>query len=242
MSAYKKIRIASAAEASYSLDSILDKHLNITKLKFDEAKGLIGKDLHIFMQSRYPIEYIVYNIFDCISMEMLDECTNDLSLSLPMFSGCSDLSKFKSQPKRAVDALHFYCLKNNMVIGSTSGEMVEDVDELVTDLSGWITMLPSHLITEQGLQCVKELPDTNTNIYTHVGDLDVSASYPNGIIVFNISKETTMKELISIEGVNEDTKRMATINLSGGCTNAVEICNTIFGLPTLDKWLDECDL
>jgi hypothetical protein len=35
---------------------------------------------------------------------------------------------------------------------------------------------------------------------------------------------------------------MGTINLSAGYVNAVEICTTLFGLPTLDQWLEECEL
>jgi NADPH-dependent curcumin reductase CurA len=77
-------------------------------------------------------------MFDCISMEILDETTNDLSISLPMFSGCSDYSDFKSQPKRTSDKLHYFCLKNNRVVGSVSDEMSTDFDDFTVDLVGWI--------------------------------------------------------------------------------------------------------
>ena len=56
-------------------------------------------------------------------------------------------------------------------------------------------------------------------------------------MVLNISKETTSKELIKIEGVAEYTQRMATINFSAGRTNAVEIGCNLFGMPTMDMWL-----
>lgn len=65
--------------------------------------------------------------------------------------------------------------------------------------------------------------------------LDVAASYPNGECVFNVSKETTSKELLSIEGVDEYTQRMQGINLCGSHTNAVEFCCNIFKLPTLTE-------
>ena len=67
--------------------------------------------------------------------------------------------------------------------------------------------------------------------------LDVSASYPNGGSVFNISRETTHKELCKIVGVPEEYQRTAGINLSGGATNAVEICEDLFHLPTMDMLL-----
>ena len=68
--------------------------------------------------------------------------------------------------------------------------------------------------------------------------LDVSASYPNGGSVFNISRETTHRELCKIEGVSEYKRRMCGINLSGGQTNAVEIACDLFKLPTLDTLLE----
>lgn len=67
--------------------------------------------------------------------------------------------------------------------------------------------------------------------------LDVSASYPNGEAVFNISKETTKKELCSIEGVSEAVRRAQGINLSGGATNAVEVATGLLKVPQLHTWL-----
>lgn len=77
-------------------------------------------------------------MFDCISMEVLDEKTNDLSISLPMFSGCSDYENFKSQPKRTSDKLHYFCLRNKRVVGSVSKEMSTDMDDVTVNLDGWI--------------------------------------------------------------------------------------------------------
>lgn len=65
--------------------------------------------------------------------------------------------------------------------------------------------------------------------------LDVSASYPNGEAVFNVSKETTARELLEIEGVDESVRRKQGINLSAGATNAVEFCTEMFGLPTFEQ-------
>ena len=67
--------------------------------------------------------------------------------------------------------------------------------------------------------------------------LDVAASYPNNECVLNISKETTKREICDIEGIPEEVYRMQGINLSGGRTNAAEYCQTMFGLPTMDKML-----
>lgn len=54
----------------------------------------------------------------------------------------------------------------------------------------------------------------------------------------NISKETTKKEVISVENVDEQTRRMCTINLSAGHVNAIEICTNMLGMPSLDEMLE----
>jgi hypothetical protein len=170
MCSYKQVRTGSPEESSYSLDNILNKHLNVGKLKFKEADSYKGLEWHKFMQSQYPLEYIVYNIFDCVSMEMLDEKILDLQLSVPMFSGSSDFQHFNSQPRRSANALHFYCLENNQVIGTTSGEMKDEDDSKTTTLGDWIVMLPSHLVANNGLAIIEENPNIHTNIRFAVAD------------------------------------------------------------------------
>ncbi len=239
MCIYRQVRNGAPEEPSYGLDALLAKNLkNVRKLKFEAANKYVKAEWHKFMQSNYPLEYIVYNQFDCISMEMLDEATLDVSTSFPLQAGFSDFQNFNSQPRRSANDLHFFCLKHEKAIGSTASEMTDDFDEETVGLSDWITMLPSHLVADNGLRIIEENPYMPTNIRIHVGDLDVSASYPNGEAVFNISKETTSKELIEVEGVDETVRRMATINYSAGYVNATEIAVTLYGLPSLDQWLD----
>lgn len=138
MCAFKHIRIGQPEKQSYSLDFILNDQLGVRKLKFEEAKDFSGLKWHQFMQTTHKIEYIIYNRFDCISMEELDEKTLDLSASLPSMSGCSDFVNFKSQPRRAADNLHYYCLSKGRVIGTTSGEMADEMDDDTVGLDGWI--------------------------------------------------------------------------------------------------------
>jgi len=98
-------------------------------------------------------------------------------------------------------------------------------------------MLPAHLIADAGLKIVLENPDLHSNLHCFVADLDISASYPTGELVCNISKATTSKEIIQIQYVTEEDQRRASINLSGGKTNAVEICTSIYKLPELSDML-----
>lgn len=99
-------------------------------------------------------------------------------------------------------------------------------------------MLQSYLVDDNGICLVKENPSLRTNIRIAAVDLDVAGSYPNAGVAKNISKETTRKELASVEGVDENTKRMCTINLSAGHVNAVEICTNLLGMPSLDQMLE----
>lgn len=238
MCSYKQIRTGEPEEQSYSLNAILNQNLGIRKLSFKECELLSGIEWHAEMQSRYPFEYIVYNVFDCISMEELDEKTNDLSISLPSMAKFSDFENFKSQPRRLVDDLHFVCLENGYAIATTSNEMTVEEDDDVLDLHDWIVTLKAFLVADNGLRVIEENKNISTNIRGHVGDLDVKAAYPTNETVFNISKETTATELCSIEGIPEEIHRAQGINLSAGHTNAVEFTTVMFKAPSLDTLLE----
>ncbi len=239
MGVYKRVRVAEGEEQSYSLDYILQKNLGVRKLTFEEADHITAKlKWHQFMQKNYPMEYVIYNVFDCVGIEVLDEKTMDLSLMLPMFSRHSDFRNFKSQPRRVVDDLHFFLLQRGWVIGTTSDEMTDELDDDVVSINGWIVTLAAHLVEDNGLKNVVEDPGLVTNIRGAVADLDVAGSYPNGEVVHNVSRETTKKEIVDIEGVPEEIRRAQGINLSAGHVNAVEVSHFLFGLPDPDVFLD----
>lgn len=174
MCLYQKIRIAGGKEPSYSLDAILTKELGIRKLKFKEADHLVGIGWHQFMQKNYKLEYLVYNLFDCISIELLDEKNMDMSNKISMLSGVSDYQLFPSQPRRTCNELHFFALQHNKVIGSTSDQMSLELDKYVTNTEGWIVTLPTHMIVDNGLKCLKEFPDIVSKVRLHVADLNNS--------------------------------------------------------------------
>lgn len=238
MCVYRQIRLAEQAEPSYSLDAILGKMLGIRKLKFDVADKYIGLRWHQFMQTEYPIEYIIYNRFDCISMIELELKTKDLAFTLPSFAGCTDFSRFNSQPKKIADSMHFFLLAENHVAGTVgmTDDDAEDVDEILSR-DDWIITLPAHLMTDGGMRCIEEDPNMVTNVYAMVADSDAVASYPSDISSCNVSKETTKREVISIEGIEESVFRLQNINLLSGPTNAIDYCVTMFGFPKPEEAL-----
>ena len=170
MGTYRQVRGGEAEEPSYGLDAILKKHKLGGKLKFTEADHLSGLAWHKFMQEKYPLHYVVYNIYDSVSMLELDETTTDISLTLPMFAGCTDWSNFNSLPRKTMDALHWYIEQFGLVPGSTASDMTEDDDKETVDVSGWVTMLPAHLVADNGLRIITENSDLVTNIRVAVAD------------------------------------------------------------------------
>lgn len=260
MCAYKQLRFGEAEEPSYSLGAILTKKLGKRKLKFKEADGYIDKAWHAFMQTYYKVEYLIYNWFDCISVLLLDDSTKDLSLTLPEYSGITDFWDFRSQPKRIADALHIFRLSRGEVMstvftardeplelspseGEDGTEPEEDGgDELefelpvnerdgVLPLSGWVITLPAHMTADNGLRCIKEDSNMRTNLRAFVYDIDAVSAYPKSIECLNVSKSTTVREVIGMDGVDEHTFRMQNINLMGGRINGLEYAQTMFGLP-----------
>jgi len=266
MCVYRQLRIANQEETSYSLDAILKKEGIGGKLKFEQADKYSGIKWHLFLQEKYPIEYTVYNIYDCLGMLELEKKTKDLSSTLPSFAGITDFSKFNSQIRKISDAVFLFGLEKRKIIGTVakidkteeeieseevSDEALEDNEdeEIVEkpekyktlDLKGWIQLLPQNLLLHEGLQCLEEYPKAVTNIRGLTCDLDAASSYPSCILAANVSKETCVNELISIEGISEDIFREQNLSICLGDVNILEYFNVMFDLPSIadiDKYLD----
>ncbi|YP_009213028.1 DNA polymerase [Ralstonia phage RSL2] len=244
MATYRFVRKSKQLEKSYGLDDILGKELEgLGKLKHKPAEGLTKAEFHIFMQQKYPGEYVIYHIWDAVCMHLLTLKTKDLSFSLPGTTEFSDFVSFESEPKRYIHKFHFYALENHRcVTGVSSKALVQEYDDMTISTKGHIVTLEPHLTVDSGMKIFNDYPELQTNFYGHNADLDVKSSYPYGQWVFNMSRQTTVRELVEIEGVRDHTRRIQGLNISGGRSNAVEFCTEIFGLPTLaelDKIYDQ---
>lgn len=142
---YRRIRIAKGMEAKYSLDYILDKNLGIRKLKFDDILEKDAPDIrsgtlgwHQYMQKNHKLEYAVYNLFDCISLEELDKKTTDISSTFSILCEHSDFKNFASQPRRIADDMHFFVQQYGEIFATTSDKMVDDNDEHVISMREWM--------------------------------------------------------------------------------------------------------
>lgn len=222
-------------QPSYALDYVLNDKIKRGKLKFEELGDRTGLAFHIFMQDKHPIEYSVYNIFDTISMLVLDATIRDLCMSLPSECGISDFVDFKKQPRRNADKLHFFMLENQRVIG-TSGNLVMPIDEMLVDRKGWICTLPIHQVVKDGLKLFSDAPDVVSNCQPFTFDIDVTGSYPHGGITQQVSRGTTMRERLKfMDPTQEWNYRRASLNLTAGTMNAVQICNDILGMPKMTE-------
>lgn len=235
MATYYYIRKAKGKEPSYSLEYTLNKHLNRGKLYFaaGDSKAPEGSiDWHMDMQRSYKIPYACYCIFDCIGVEMLDEKTQDLQTQISVLTGYSRYCDFVSNPRVTSDKLHFYCLSIGKMAGCVSDQMEHEDDNLLLGKDEWIVTLPSHLVVDNGIPMLKEFPDIKSSIRRYVSDADIGSTYPNGEIIMNLSKETTMLELARIRGVTGSEQRLVGINLTGGVANSLELSQQLLKAPS----------
>lgn len=261
MCVYRQIRMAKQEEPSYSLNAILQKVLGSRKLSFEEAEQHKGAKWHIFMCENYPIEYLIYNLYDCLGVLELDNETKDLANSLPSGAGMTDFAKFNSNPKKIVDALFLFGLERGMVVGTVGPVEYEPVvvtkqkgsvddDDYDDDddeeeefqalgLKGWIQLLPQNHLLADGLKCLEEYPNVSTSARGAVGDIDATAAYPTATMVSNASKATCVNEIIHIDGVTEETFREQNLSVCLGGVNSLEYFNVMFSMPAIDS--DEMD-
>lgn len=263
MCVYRQLRMGGQEETSYALDAILKKEEIGGKLKFEPANGYSGLKWHLFLQENYQVEYIVYNIYDCLGMLELDKKIKDLSYTLPSFAGMTDFQKFSSQVRKISDAVFLFGLEKDRIIGTVrklerKKEDAEDAsavpDELLgdgddeeedddgeedpskyktLDLKGWIQLLPQNLLVHDGLQCIEEYPNAVTNLRGLTCDLDATSSYPSCTLVGNVSKETCVNELIRIDGIDEETFREQNLSICLGNVNLLEYFHVMFGMPDM---------
>ncbi|MGL5648927.1 MAG: hypothetical protein ACRDDY_13850 [Clostridium sp.] len=236
MCLFKKIRVASGNEPDYTLDGVLSRHMGTRKLRIPEADKYSGLKWHVVMQRDFPLEYCVYALFDCISIEMLDEKTNDIGLTISVLMESSGYDYLPSLPRRVVDVLHNVWPKRGFIPGCVGADITSELDDDVVGISGWICTLNSYCVVNDGLFCISEVPELRTKFRVQTNDADILQAYPTGEVISNGSKKTTIIEVINIDGVDDQTRRQQGINLTGGQMNAVEIAIELAGCASFEDW------
>ena len=237
MSAHRYIRVGGkSVPGGYSLNNILKVELgkDFAKLKFDDENttNKVGIDWHKYMVANKPLEYIIYNNWDSMSILHLDDKTKDLSYNLFVLAGVSSFEIFNSGPKRLVDALHFFYIENNKVLGVKPREVNGDK---ILGLDNWISILSSSRVRDNSIDCIVENPNSVTNIRAFLYDSDQAAGYPNDTIISNASRDTTTREILDINGIDKDDFKSQNINIMFGKVNSVDYCNRMYNYPTYQE-------
>ena len=137
MQVYWQLRIAAGKEAGYGLDAVLGRRLKLSKVKIKGMRSTEGLAWHIEAQKHKKAAYVAYNLFDDVSVELLNDSTKDLSLSLPIFSNTTEYKFFASQTKRTADDVAHELIDDDYVICGTSDQVKTEFDEALYSKKYW---------------------------------------------------------------------------------------------------------
>jgi len=246
---YKLIRTGSKQLPSHGLDAVLKIHDLGGKLKLSDKKVdlLTGGKWHDYMRLNEQSNYAVYATYDTLGMNLLDNKTMDLKLTLPSLIEECEWSVANSSTRRVAIEYRKHAMEQNIVPATRFNYYPKDkakltyeqqyelgIDADVLDGDGWILTLRNFMLANNGLRCIEGMPEAVTRIYLGVCDIDILSSYPSVNSALNVSKETTMKEIISIEGILESVFRANNMMLSTG-TDKVRYAEEMFGLASLTE-------
>lgn len=238
MSTYYSLRIAKGKiPGGYSLEATLNRHLKRGKLKFAECDHLVKGAWHKEMQLKYPYEYLAYNIFDCIGVELLEEEIKDLTLKFNARCVEADYHEFNSGTALAVNKLTHMAPKYGRRVAVSSGDIRVELDDLVVKPRHWTMVLPSELIGDSNVKIIKDFPSLSSLVFFNVSDLDISSTYPAVQVALNVSKATTLNEVVKVPGLSEEKKRRTFVNLIGGKSNHLHVCREGLGMMDLSGML-----
>lgn len=91
------------------------------------------------------------------------------------------------------------------------------------------------------MKVIGESKELNTLIRLAVGDADQVSGYPSNGQLANVSKDTTIRELLEIEGIEKEEFKKQNINLFFGPVNHVEYCTEMYNFPTvydIDEYME----
>ena len=237
MGLHRQIRTGSATiPGGYNLDNILAFEGIAQKLKFSSNQGFKGIEWHIDMVANKPAEYVIYNIWDIMSIMNLDEKTKDFAVSASLLLENSHFDIFNSGPRKIVDALTFFYLKKGLVLGVKNFN--SDNDELL-GTRRWILTLQAHLQMDNGMKVLEDVSEEPTLVKSAAYDADAVASYPSNTLSANVSKDTTHRELRLPDSIPREMLITQNLNLMYGSTNAIEYCENMFNMPTIFNLLED---
>lgn len=243
MTAYNYVRAGQKQNPTgYSLNAILDLHLGskFKKLHFDDENTIDMTTLewHKYMVANKPLEYIIYNQWDTMSMIFLDDEIKDLQVKIRALSMLADYDNFNSGPKKIVTNMTWFYLERGRVLGTRPTQPFKDaplpLGSSEEDDSGWIVMLNIDQVTDSSrTNNIDGVDEVTTGIRGNTGDSDAVSAYPSCINVANVSKDTTLREVIKVGDVPFADFKNQNINIMFGPVNSISYMSTMGNFPTL---------
>lgn len=230
MCLYARLRKVSGRDSSYSLDSISTKELGHGKLHF----GAITN--HAYVQKHNFLEYTAYNINDAMVLMLMEKQNNDMS-AVAGLCGQSILSQFARQTVLLKNDAYVYGKSRGKIPASAGTNMFSQYDNEQLKSGG--AVLPPNKAVNVGTAIVEELGDKETQVCLYTNDLDFSSLYPTVTSSFNISKETILSTVLSINGMPRDSVEVLFGYLNRPDINGVPIGTQFFGLPNYQEWHDK---
>lgn len=223
---------------SYGLEFTAQSEKVDGKLYTDHGSHLPAgsPDWHRYMQNNHIFVYCIYNIKDNITIEEINEATDDLSLSLPMLLKSSEFFNYPSQPKCISDELSFIAKQNGFIWGTRGTNGKDELDDLKPDLKDWIALLETEKNEDMGKVLFKGLPSIRSRGRGLTDDIDVTGAYPTATVALNVSNKTTRMEACRISGLNRFQFREVGVNYaSSPKANAISLCQTLHKFPGVEE-------
>ena len=225
---YSRLRKVKGREPSYRLGFISMKEIKHGKLDLDGT--------HYHNQLYNFLYYTAYNIVDAGNVWLMEQQNGDVS-NMTQLVGNSLLKDFSKQTVMLKNDFYQYCIERGKISGTVGNHMGTPFDDLMGKAGG--TVLPPYLAKNMGLQCIKERPTLHTLVNIFIKDIDASSMYPNTMIGFNISKETTLATMVLLPGRPlEDIEELFT-GMIAPVENAFLIGHKFFDLPSPSELLTE---
>ena len=233
---YSILRTAKGKETSMKLNDVLKVNDLGGKLTFKdddpETDNMSEIDWHRYMQKNEPYKYIVYNQFDCISLQLQERKNNDIT-SMVDLGGTSQLSKWTRQTRKVADSLYFDSLESRMITASPGQNMETPFDLLIPKVGG--AVIKPERTSGVGLRIFSDRPDIVTMLHSVVNDVDFSGHYPTINVVMNVCKETKISCGVGIDDMTREETLDYYSSIVSIRENSVRVGKTYFGLPDYEE-------
>lgn len=223
---------------SYAFNFVIPREIQMKKLKLvEELDHLEESDIvawHNRMSKERIVEYSLYALFDVILPQLLEEKSFEIRAQAYSNLTYHPIGDFKKNPRKLCNAQHFSFLEMGYAVGSTGDKMRESFDDLIYGSNNWIITLNSSYHDTLDTPLLED-STSSVPIIPNDADGDLTSSYPSNQRLLNISRATTVTEVIKVDGIPEELMRELGLDISSHGGNSIDFCVRLLGLPHLDS-------